>query len=110
MNLHEAQKQIRILTKAGNAVLMEGSSGLGKSAIAFSELERDKADLASKGKIVGLGIVFAATQTPPDLIGDSFKDEYDFGDGKMLSVTEPSVPQWMLSIPHGDDPGGKPAY
>jgi hypothetical protein len=110
MNLHEAQKQIRILTKAGNAVLMEGSSGLGKSAIAFSEFERDKADLASKGKTVGLGIVFAATQTPPDLIGYQFKGEHDFGDGKMLSVTEPSVPLWMLSIPHGDDPGGKPAY
>ena len=48
MNLYEAQKQIRILTQAGNAVLMEGSSGLGKSAIAFAEFERAKANGAAK--------------------------------------------------------------
>ena len=110
MNLHEAQKQIRILTQAGNAVLMEGSSGLGKSAIAFAEFERAKANGAAKNESWGLGVVFAATQTPPDLIGYQFKGEHDFGDGKQLTVTEPSVPLWMLSVPHGDDPGGKPAY
>ncbi len=110
MNLHEAQKQIRILTQAGNAVLMEGSSGLGKSAIAFAEFERAKANGATKNETWGLGVVFAATQTPPDLIGYQFKGEHDFGDGKKLTVTEPSVPLWMLSVPHGDDPGGKPAY
>src|ERR1035437_4045534 len=110
MNLHEAQKQIRILTQAGNSVLMEGGSGLGKSAIALAEFERAKAKGATQNETWGLGVVFAATQTPPDLIGYQFKGERDFGDGKMVPVTEPAVPLWMLSVPHGDDAGGKPAY
>ena len=108
MNLHDAQKQIRILTQAGNAVLLEGGSGLGKSAIAIAEFERIKAQEPTVSW--GLGTVFAATQTPPDLIGFQFKGEKDFGDGKRITVTEPSCPLWMLSIPHGDDPGGKPAW
>ena len=110
MNLREAQQQIRLLTQAGNAILLEGTSGLGKSAITFAEFERAKANGAAKNETWGLGMVFAATQTPPDLIGYQFKGEHDFGDGKKITVTEPSVPLWMLSVPHGDDPGGKPAY
>ena len=58
MNLREAQQQIRLLTQAGNAVLLEGSSGLGKSAITFAEFERAKANGAAKNETWGLGTVF----------------------------------------------------
>lgn len=123
MNLHAAQRELRRVTKAGNAVLLLGSSGLGKSSIAIAEFERCKLDGIHNGETWGLGIIFAATQTPPDLIGYQFKGEKDFGDGKPVTVTEPSVPLWMLSQPHAMevvdkngqaslvvDPGGKPAY
>lgn len=110
MNLHAAQREMRRLIRAGSAVLLAGSSGLGKSSICIEEFERFKAEGAAKGETWGLGVIFAATQTPPDLIGYQFKGSKDFGDGTQVPITEPSVPLWMISVPHGNDPGGKPAW
>lgn len=109
MNLHAAEREMRRLVRAGNAVLLMGSSGLGKSSIALKLFEEFKEAGAANGESWGLGIIFAATQTPPDLIGYQFKGERDFGDGKKITVTDPSIPLWMISVPHGNDPGGKPA-
>lgn len=110
MNLTDAKRELLRSARAGNAVMMTSGSGLGKSSIcreAFGEL---KAAGEAKGEKWGMGVIFAATQTPPDLIGFQFKGEKDYGDGKKITVTDPSVPLWMLSVPHGDDPGGKPAW
>ena len=132
MNILEAQKQLLISIKAGNAVLLSGHSGLGKSSIALGTFEKLKADGAQRGERWGLGTIFAATQTPPDLIGYQFKGERKFeiekvvgvGEGGIpvkamqemnVTITDPSVPLWMLSVPHGRpgdvgyDPGGLPA-
>lgn len=109
MNITGAQRQMRRLIRAGEAVLLISGSGMGKSSICLAEFNYQKAEGAKKGERWGLGIIFAATQTPPDLIGYQFKGERTFGD-KTITVTEPSCPLWMISVPHGDDPGGMPAF
>lgn len=61
---------------------------------------------AAKGIRWGFGTIFAATQTPPDLIGYQFKGTKQFTIGqdaagadivREITVTEPSVPLWMMS-------------
>lgn len=114
MNIVEAQREMRCLIESGEAVILMSGSGMGKSSILLAEFEHQKAEGAKKGEKWGLGIIFLATQTPPDLIGYQFKGEreYDLGEGKKLqtTVTDPSVPLWFISAAHGDDPGGKPAF
>jgi hypothetical protein len=123
MNLRDARKELLCATAAGNAVLMVSSSGIGKSQLQLAVFSEIKARDAARGLRWGLGTVFAATQTPPDLIGYQFKGERDFAvklgvdnTGKdviktsRVTVTDPSVPLWMISVPHGDDPGGMPAF
>lgn len=113
MNILGAQRQMRRLIRSGEAVLLISGSGMGKSSICLQEFEYQKAQGAKKGERWGLGIIFAATQTPPDLIGYQFKGERTFdvnGEKRTIVVTEPSCPLWMISVPHGDDPGGKPAF
>jgi hypothetical protein len=114
MNIIEAQKEMRCNIEAGIATLLVSGSGMGKSSIMLAEFEHQKAEGAKKGERWGLGIIFLATQTPPDLIGYQFKGEkeYEMADGQKVrvTITDPSVPLWMLSVPHGDDPGGKPAF
>jgi len=114
MNLREARNELLASVEAGNAVLMKSSSGIGKSQLQLSVFEELKKKGAEKGEKWGLGTIFAATQTPPDLIGYQFKGDRVFkregGDDVTVTVTDPSVPLWMLSVPHGDDPGNKPAW
>lgn len=116
MNLREARNELMAHSIAGNAVLMSSSSGIGKSQMQRQVFQEIKARDAQSGIRWGLGIVFAATQTPPDLIGFQFKGEREYSDGKggdglrKVTVTDPSVPLWMLSVPDGDDEGGKPAW
>jgi hypothetical protein len=109
MNLREARHELRASIMAGNAVIMQSGSGIGKSQLAIQEFGRLKAEGAKKGESWGFGTIFAATQTPPDLIGFQFKGEREY-EGKKVTITDPSVPLWMLSRPHGDDEGFKPAW
>ena len=69
---------------------------------------------APKGIKWGYGVIFAATQTPPDLIGYQFKGDktYDVIDARsgqpvqrQITVTDPSVPLWMMMT---DGKGGPP--
>lgn len=101
MNLREAYNEVLASARAGNAVLVESPSGLGKSQMGLRVYKQTIAD--NPGKTVGLGIIFAATQTPPDLIGFQFKGEKEIG-GRKITVTDPSVPLWFISTE------GKPAY
>lgn len=108
MNLIEAKNEADASIEAGNAVLLISGSGIGKSQIMRQMfLERKERD-AKKGISWGYGQIFAATQTPPDLIGYQFKGEkvFDFGNGetKAITITNPSVPLWFIS----DE--GKPAF
>lgn len=112
MNLRQAKQELLASAMAGNAVLLVSPSGLGKSQLGYQTLSTLKA----KDRSVrwGYGVIFAATQTPPDLIGYQFKGDkvYPMPDGttRTVTVTDPSVPLWMMSVPHEEDPGGKPAW
>ena len=114
MNINEARIETLAQIEAGNAVLWSSGSGLGKSTTAFQifcEL-RDRDE--PLGIRWGFGQIFAATQTPPDLIGYQFKgqksyDVLDISSGQMvareITVTDPSVPLWMMMT---DGKGGPP--
>lgn len=117
MNLLDAKHQAMALAEAGNAVLFRSESGLGKSSIVYQIFEELKQRDAAKGISWGFGCIFAATQTPPDLIGYQFKGEREFPTGEVqivdgkevpvtrkITVTDPSVPLWMISTE------GKPAW
>lgn len=111
MNINQAEKALMINTRAGNATLLCSPSGYGKSTMCMSAFVKLKADYTAMGKTIGLGIIFAATQTPPDLIGYQFKGERTFklpspvqhpngtvSDTVTVTVTDPSVPLWMLDV------------
>jgi len=108
MNIIDARRETLALIEAGNAVIWQSGSGLGKSQVSYSIFEELRDKGAQKGESWGFGTIFAATQTPPDLIGYQFKGEREFtmadGSIRKLTVTEPSVPLWMISSE------GKPAF
>lgn len=110
MNLRQVKQHLLASAIAGNSVLLESKSGLGKSSLMYALFEALKA--AEPNERWGFCCFFAATQTPPDLIGFQFKGERDFPvmlpDGtqgtKKITVTDPSVPLWFISSE------GLPAY
>lgn len=115
MHLRNARLELRANIEAGNAVLFTSPSGIGKSQMIEQEFQRLK---AQDPKVRwGSNVIFAATQTPPDLIGFQFKGQREWTkevpgpDGVVLTkkftatVTDPSVPLWML-----DRETGEPAW
>lgn len=105
MNLRDAKKELLASAKAGNAVLLKSGSGIGKSQLCRQVFEHMAGE--NKEEKWGYNVIFAATQTPPDLIGFQFKGERTFGEGtaaKTVTITDPSVPLWMISTE------GKPAW
>ncbi len=126
MNIEQAHKQMRYLIKSGQAALLTGPSGLGKTSICFVEANRFKEECKAQGLTCGVAQIFAAHYTPADILGVQFNGERkygltdangepvndDAGNQKVvtMTVTDPAVPLWMMSIPFGDDPGGKPLF
>lgn len=114
MDINQALSETEILIETGQAVMWSSGSGMGKSTAAVQLFNRLKEKGAKVGEKWGMGIIFAATQTPPDLIGYQFKGERDIITGidegtgqpitKKITVTDPSIPLWMISTE------GKPAF
>jgi hypothetical protein len=107
MNIEEAGREILINAEAGNSSLLVGESGVGKSQKIYQTFLKWRDAMAKKGLNCGFGQIFAATQTPPDIIGFQFKGEKVFdlaGTQHRVTVTDPSVPLWMISTE------GKPAF
>ena len=113
MNITQAKAETKLLIDSGQAIMWSGPSGIGKSQSAFALAEDIKADGAKRGETWGIGIMFGATHTPPDILGYMYKGERDIPVGfdeagkmvtKKITVTDPSVPLWMLSTE------GKPAF
>lgn len=115
MNIIDAVRTTKALFAAGQAVLWESPPGMGKSQVAAQLFKQLRDEGAQRGERWGLGIIFAATQTPPDLIGYQFKGERRFPTGEVdadgkpvmgnaVTITDPSVPLWMISTE------GKPAF
>lgn len=108
MNLNQAEREALRLIQSGQAVMLASGSGIGKSQTVYRMFEKIKARDAAKGISWGFGVIFAATQTPPDLIGYQFKGDREFamhgGETRKITVTDPSVPLWYISTE------GKPAF
>lgn len=107
MNLDQAKAEMLCAFEAGNAVILDSPSGMGKSQMNYALFEYIRDRDAPKGISWGFGTIFAATQTPPDLIGFQFKGQRKFelaGKEIEVTVTDPSVPLWMISSE------GKPAF
>lgn len=107
LTLAQAKKALLINTRGGNATLLRSPSGYGKSTMQMAAFETLRLENAKRGKTTGLGIIFAATQTPPDLIGLPWKGERRFKlpapdaqgrDEVTFTVTDPSLPLWMLDV------------
>ncbi len=107
LNLNQAKRALLLNTRAGNATLLRSPSGFGKSTMQMAAFEQLRSENEAKGRTTGLGIIFAATQTPPDLIGLPWKGERTFqlpaplADGRTsvtFTVTDPSYPLWMLDV------------
>lgn len=114
MNLLEAQQELLDQIDAGNSLLIASKSGVGKSQMVGQTFSQVKSAGRLIGEKWGWRTMFAATQTPTDLIGVQWKGERPYPDGKggtrMVTVTDPALPLWMISDPHEDDEGGKPAW
>jgi hypothetical protein len=113
ITLRELDSELDASFEAGNAVMLESPSGIGKTQKIIQAYKRWKTFHEARGKTVGMSQIFAATQTPPDLIGFQFKGEREFVIGKdtegneikrSVTITDPSVPLWMISTE------GKPAF
>ena len=105
MHLLDAKEEILCNIEAGNASMLTSGSGMGKSSI----MHQIFGELAAAGQPGewGMGVSFAATMNPIDTMGVPFKGTYKYqnylGEEKELTVTDPSVPLWMISTE------GKPA-
>lgn len=114
MNITQAKNETKLLIESGQAVMWSSGSGMGKSQTAVQLFKELHAEGAKIGERWGMGVIFAATQTPPDLIGYQFKGERQIPSGevdgngahvmKTITVTDPSIPLWMISTE------GKPAF
>jgi hypothetical protein len=105
MHLLDAKEEILCNIEAGNASMLTSGSGMGKSSI-MHQIFNELAAAAPAGEW-GMGVSFAATMNPIDTMGVPFKGTYNYknylGEDKTLTVTDPSVPLWMISTE------GKPA-
>lgn len=107
MSITDARKEILVNAMAGNCTMLSSPSGYGKSSMLQQVFQDWKNRIAPQ--TCGLGIIFAATQTPPDLVGFNFKGSrtVTLADGTVrdIAVTDPTIPLWMLDVYTG-----KPAF
>ena len=103
MNLREAFKQLQADILAGNAAILQGPPGFGKTdlmlKIAKWWLDHNKR-LNPKSR-VGFSCFFMATQTPIGFTGLPWKGERTWTDptGKehKYTITDPAIPQWYMA-------------
>lgn len=103
MNLRDAQKHVQANIMAGNAVLLKGPPGFGKSDV-MSKVAAWYKDMYQKqnpGARVGMSVFFMATQSPIGFTGLPWKGEkeYDVNGTKVkFTVTDPAIPQWFMAV------------
>lgn len=106
LTLAQAKRMLLLNKEAGNATLLRSPSGYGKSQGALQAFDELEATNKVMKKTTGLGIIYAATVTSPDLLGLPWKGTrtVTFADGRepvTVTVTEPAAPQWMLDVRTG---------
>jgi len=101
MNFTDLEGEVIDDLDAGISIQLKSAPGRGKSEFVEQLVkklsERD-------GFEWGLSKLFLATQQVPDLMGYLFKGERDFGDGKLITVSEPTLPLWQITE------GGQPTW
>ncbi len=105
MNILDAKAVTLNNIHSGNATLWQSGSGLGKSSVAFQLFCELRDEAEKNGETMGFGVIFAATQTPPDIIGIPFKGSktyniIDYTTGqpieRTVTITDASIPLWMM--------------
>lgn len=94
MNLRSANRHIRADILSGNAVMLRGHPGIGKSWLAQNVFEWMRKQYP--GKRVGLSINFMGTWSVVSGTGLPWKNERDYGNGAR-TVTDPAIPEWYLA-------------
>lgn len=92
MNLATFTQLFPELAASGVNMELISAPGRGKSEV-ISSLPAMMTERT--GNQWGYAELFLATQTPPDLIGCSFKGEMTY-EGRKLTVTDPSMPSWFV--------------
>lgn len=94
MNLRTVFKHLTANILAGNASIIKGPPGFGKTDL-MGKVAKWLVD-QNPGKQVGLSCFFMATQSPIGFTGLPWKGEREFG-GKKWTVTDPAIPQWFMA-------------
>lgn len=95
MNLRSVFKHTCASIVAGNACVIKGPPGFGKTDL-MSKVAKWLVD-QNPGKRVGLSCFFMATQSPIGFTGLPWKGEREYGDGKKWTVTDPAIPAWYMA-------------
>src|SRR5258708_7475043 len=95
MNLRTVFKHLTCNILAGNASILKGPPGFGKTDL----MGKVATWLVSKNprKRVGMSCFFMATQSPIGFTGLPWKGEREYGDGTKWTVTDPAIPQWFMA-------------
>lgn len=103
MNLREAKRQLQADILAGNAAILQGPPGFGKTDL-MAQLARwwvthNKA--TNPNARVGFSCFFMATQTPIGFTGLPWKGERvwkdPMGTDHRYTVTDPAIPLWYMA-------------
>jgi hypothetical protein len=79
----------------GVTVSLVGAPGRGKTSLAHAYAKRKA---LQTGKPFGVVVCFVSSMTAPDVMGYLFKKEVKRPDGTTMSMTDPCVPQWCLTV------------
>jgi hypothetical protein len=94
MNLRTVFKQMTANILAGNACVIKGPPGFGKTdlmgKVAMWLVQQNP------GKRVGMSCFFMATQSPIGFTGLPWKGEREW-EGKKWTVTDPAIPTWYMA-------------
>src|SRR5258708_39021621 len=96
MNLRQARRELFRLIKAGNAVILKSKSGMGKSQMILQVFRKFQADRPTLS--VRFGVIFAATQTPSDLIGFQFKGQRSFPHATLTEAGETGTVMRAITV------------
>lgn len=102
MNLRDAFTQTKANIMAGNAMMLKGPPGFGKSDLMAKVAAWYKGYVQGQtpGATVGYSVFFMATQTPIGFTGLPWKGERAYkdlaGTAHKYTMTDPAVPQWYM--------------
>ena len=93
MNLRTVFKHLTANIQAGNASILKGPPGFGKTDLMGKVAQWMVQQ--NPGKRVGMSCFFMATQSPIGFTGLPWKGTREW-EGKQWTVTDPAIPQWFM--------------